>query len=247
MRRLQSGSVAVATPPEFDQILRLPRAGMEHEFRWECAPADFTDDGLSAQIVERTGLIELERRTVQQASICFDSPKWVLTENECSLVLLLNVGRAAGPAWLVAKETVQWVHGRRDVVELTELVDEPSQIDPIRIAESRPGRFALRRLCAAPLHPFAYILQRRHKAAFRTPDQSIIALSRDEVEICDPDGGKLGVKHFVEVETNYSDRAGLLLLGQVAEEITASLALPPSTLTKPVAAARYGGWKSLVD
>jgi hypothetical protein len=74
-----------------------------------------------------------------------------------------------GPSWLVAKETIQWVDGRRDVLEMTEYVADLKALSGADMLAGRPGQHLSRRVSTlSEIQVFGYLAQRRTKAALLT-------------------------------------------------------------------------------
>ncbi|WP_343443928.1 hypothetical protein [Micromonospora schwarzwaldensis] len=220
---------------------------MEHEYRWHLGKgalaAPEASEELREQLIQASGLRLHEQARISQHTLCFDSPDWSLTSVGCSLTALVN--RGAGPSWLVAKETVQWVDGRRDVLELTEYVADLVALSGADLIASRPGQYLARRasgLCG--LSVFGYLSQRRTKATLRTDDNAVLALSCDAVELRDACSRLVNTFAILELEVNQASRANLDLLSRVAGKFSALVGRAPADTTKPQIAATHLGWGS---
>jgi hypothetical protein len=230
-----------------DPILHIPRVGVEHEYRWilpEKASADSAArDSLRDDLVRASSLPAVDQAAILQHTLCFDTHDWDLAGANCSLTALVNTGNPPGPSWLVAKETIQWIEGRRDVLELTEYVADLKALSQEEVLASRPAQHLVRRVPAlGSVDVFAYLSQRRTKAALRAGNAEIIAISCDGIEVRDKGSAMIGSLFVVEVEANQASRVGLDVLRSVADNISALLGQAPVRTTKPQIAAARLGW-----
>ncbi|MGY5072782.1 hypothetical protein [Streptomyces griseus] len=230
---------------DLEHILRIPRVGVEHEYRWVSpglSPAERgAHDRLRDQLVEVSGLRLDEQASILQHTLCFDDGAWSLSAADCSLTALVNTGR--GPSWLVAKETVHWVDGRRDVLEMSEYVPDMKALSSDGALAGRPGQYMARRVpSVGELRVFGYLSQRRTKAALFTDQGALVALSCDDVELRDAASRLVETFSVVEVETNQASRVDLDQLAGVAEKFSAHFGAAPAQTTKPQFAAARLGW-----
>jgi hypothetical protein len=230
------------TVPE--RILRIPRVGVEHEYRWLLPKSALADRGASDDMRDRlrdvAGLVADDEATILQHTLCLDTEAWALSAAGCSLTALVSAG---GPTWLVAKETVQWVNGRRDVLEMSEYAPDMRTMSSADVLEGRPGRYLLRRVAALrDVRVFGYLTQRRAKSTLRTDGSALVAISCDTVELRDPKSVLVDTFAVVEVETNQASRVDLHVLEEVADRFSELLGSPPAQTTKPQLAAVRLGW-----
>lgn len=228
-----------------ERVLRIPRVGVEHEYRWLLPTAALSDesaaDDLRVRLCQAARLTKEDEATIRQHTLCFDTATYSLAAAGCSFTSLVSTG---GPTWLVAKETVQWVDGRRDVLEMTEYVPDMRSLSSAEMLAGRPGQYLARRVPGlADVRVFAYLSQRRTKAALRTEDAALIALSCDAVELRDPGSALVDTFAVVEVEANQASRVDLDVLAGVADRFSALLGSAPATVTKPQLAATRMGWR----
>ncbi|MFF1791172.1 hypothetical protein ACFVX9_32530 [Kitasatospora sp. NPDC058243] len=228
-----------------EHVLRIPRVGVEHEYRWVMGADSSADaaahDTLRDQLVRMSGLRLSDQAVVSQHTLCFDDTGWSLSSADCSLTMLVNTNR--GPSWLVAKETVQWVDGRRDVLEMTEYVPDAKNLAGAEVIAGRPGQYLSRRVpTLGHLRVFGYLSQRRTKAALLTEGGALIAVSCDAVELRDPTSRPVDAFVVVELEANQASRVDLAVLADVAETFSSHFELPAAQATKPQLAAARLGW-----
>jgi hypothetical protein len=233
------------TTAALERVLRIPRVGIEHEYRWLLPAAALSDaqaaDALRTRLCAAAGLTVEDEATIRQHTLCLDTASHALAAADCSFTSLVSAG---GPTWLVAKETVQWVDGRRDVLEMTEYVPDLRSLSSADMLAGRPGRYLARRVPGlAEVRVFGYLSQRRTKAALRTEDAALIALSCDAVELRDPASALVDTFAVVEVEANQASRVDLDVLAGVADRFSELLGSAPATTTKPQLAAMRTGWR----
>jgi hypothetical protein len=229
-----------------EHVLRIPRAGVEHEYRWRLAretlAAPRKSGELRDQLVQASGLRLSDQARILQHTLCFDSGDWSLAAAGCSLTALVNQG--TGPSWLVAKETVHWVKGRRDVLELTEYVPDVAALSGADLLVARPGQYLARRVPGlADLRVFGYLSQRRTKAALLTSNDATIGLSCDAIELRDVNSRLVQTFAFLELEANQAGRVDLDMLSGVADKFSALVGREPVETTKPQIAAEHLGWR----
>ncbi|UED83226.1 hypothetical protein [Streptomyces profundus] len=228
-----------------ERILRIPRVGVEHEYRWMVRETSLTDiaarEKLRGELTEMSGLRLTDEATVLQHSLCFDDANWALLTADCSMTVLVNGGRS--PSWLVAKETIQWVDGRRDVLEMSEYVPDVKSLSSAGMLAGRPGRHLSRRVPPVrDVRVFGYLSQRRTKAALLTEQGATIAISCDGVELRDSASRLVDTFAVVEVEANQASRVDLDVLAGTAEKFSQHLGCPPAEISKPQFAAARLGW-----
>ncbi|MEV0476250.1 hypothetical protein [Streptomyces prunicolor] len=230
---------------DLERILRIPRVGVEHEYRWVVPAATLVETGardeLRGHLVEVSGLRLDDQASILQHTLCFDDGEWSLSTANCSLTALVNMNQ--GPSWLVAKETIHWVDGRRDVLEMSEYIPDVKALSSTGALAARPGRHLARKVpTVQEIRVFGYLSQRRTKAALLTEQGAIVALSCDAVELRDPASRLVDTFAVVEVETNQASRVDLAQLADVAEKFSAHFGCPPAQTTKPQFAASRLGW-----
>ncbi|WP_433393150.1 hypothetical protein [Micromonospora sp. KLBMP9576] len=228
-----------------ERILRIPRVGVEHEYRWVVPVTSLADAAahveLRNRLIQISGLRLADQAAILQHTLCFDDGQWSLTAANCSLTALVNRGQ--GPSWLVAKETIQWVDGRRDVLEMTEYVPDVKALSSAQALAGRPGQHLSRRVPAlGELRVFGYLAQRRTKAALLSEQQATVAVSCDAIELRDARSELVNTFAVVEVEVNQASRIDLDVLAGVADRFSAHFGLAPARTTKPQLAARGLGW-----
>lgn len=230
---------------DLKRILRIPRVGVEHEYRWVVPALSLADtaarDKLRGQLIEISGLRLADQASILQHTLCFDDREWSLSMANCSLTALVNRGQ--GPSWLVAKETIQWVDGRRDVLEMSEYIPDAKTLSSTDALAGRPGQHLSRRVPAVgQMRVFGYLSQRRTKAALLTEQQATVGLTCDVVELRDAASRLVDTFAVVEVEANQASRLDLDELAGVAERFSAHFGCPPARTTKPQFAATRLGW-----
>ncbi|MDG4763414.1 hypothetical protein O7632_04725 [Solwaraspora sp. WMMD406] len=236
------------TAPE--RILQIPRVGVEHEYRWVMPATSLADaasrDELRHRLIQFSGLRLADQTTILQHTLCLDDAQWSLSAANCSLTALVNRGQ--GPSWLVAKETIQWVDGRRDVLEMTEYVADMRTLSSADVLAGRPGQHLSRRVhTLSDIRVFGYLAQRRTKAALLTDQLTTLALSCDAVELRDATSKLVNTFAVVEVEVNQASRIDLDVLDGVADKFSAHFGRPPAQTTKPQLAAASLGWSGSRD
>jgi len=220
---------------------------VEHEYRWVVPVTSLADAAahveLRNRLIQISGLRLADQTAILQHTLCLDDVEWSLSAANCSLTALVNRGQ--GPSWLVAKETIQWVHGRRDVLEMTEYVPDVKALSSAEILAGRPGQHLSRRVpTLSELRVFGYLAQRRTKAALLTEQQTTVAVSCDAIELRNATSELVKTFAVVEVEVNQASRIDLDVLAGVADKFTAHFDLPPAQTTKPQLAAASLGWDS---
>jgi hypothetical protein len=230
---------------DLERILRIPRVGVEHEYRWLVQATSLADnagrDKLRDQLIEISGLRLADQASILQHTLCFDDTDWSLSAADCSLTALVNRGQ--GPSWLVAKETIQWVEGRRDVLEMSEYIPDVKALSSADALAGRPGQHLSRRVpTVREIRVFGYLSQQRIKAALLTEQDATLGLSCDAIELRDATSRLVDKFAVVEVEANQASRVDLDVLSSVAEEFSALFGCPPAQTTKPQFAAARLGW-----
>ncbi|NRQ37371.1 hypothetical protein HII36_36875 [Nonomuraea sp. NN258] len=235
---------------EVDQIMSaLPdrRVGTEQEYKWLIDPVEVfgTDtpglpEALSLPIPE--DVTAETPFTHTQSSIYFDD-RWQLAANDLAVKLLINYGAYRNLSWICVKQTVAWVGGCRDCLEISERVDVR---DVNRVMAERttiPLAYAARLVPGASnLTPYATAVQLRHKVPLRTRYGTVFQLSLDLVTTRSLADGARATSTWIEIETSGSDLPSRKALDDWAELLGDRLPGPPYEMSKPVRAARQAGW-----
>src|SRR6266536_6720375 len=123
------------TVDEVDRTMAaLPQVqiAVEQEYKWRVDPEEFLGtDHPSPAALERVlplppGAVVVGRFRHVMSSIYFDD-HWCLTGHRLALKAQVNPGPFRNVCWLVAKQTIAWVDGCRDALEVSARVP-PGQV-----------------------------------------------------------------------------------------------------------------------
>jgi hypothetical protein len=242
---------APVTEAEIDRTMaELPRVqvAVEQEYKWQVDPCDFLGtDRPDPQALRRVlplpdgAMVASVFRHIQ-SSIYFDDA-WRLAERELALKALVNPGAFRNVSWLQAKQTISWVDGCRDSLEVSARVRPEDIHSAVRDRTLLPIGY-LERLCGGELRldAFAATTQERNKVHLRTAEgvhlQATFDVTRTRVL---PDGEPV-VQTWLEIEGTSSDLRPRGQLDAWARTLTDHLGLEPDSMSKPARAARTAGW-----
>ena len=241
------------TADDIDRAMaHLPRVqiAVEQEYKWSVDPLAFlgTPD-VTPQALERVlplpeGATVVTRFRHIQSSIYFDD-NWRLADNRLALKALVNPGPFRNLSWLFAKQTISWVDGCRDSLEVSARVAPQEIHQVVRERRTLPLEY-LERLCGRELHLDAYATttQERNKVHLRLPDgvlfQATFDVTRTRVL---PDGEPVD-QTWLEIESTSSDLRPRGALDAWASTLTDRIGVEPDEVSKPESAARLAGWGS---
>jgi hypothetical protein len=239
------------TVAEVDQAMSdLPRllVGVEQEYKWRVTPRELLGtDEPSPQALERVlplppGAAVVSRFRHAMSSIYFDDD-WYLAAHGLALKAQINPGPFANVCWLAAKQTISWVDGCRDSLEISE------RITPGAISAELTGRatLPLRHLdgqCRRPItyRAYATTTQIRHKVHLHTQAGVLFQATFDVATTrLLPDGGST-TDTWLEIESTSSELRPRGQLDAWARQLSEAIGRAPDQESKPQHAAALAGW-----
>jgi hypothetical protein len=244
-------SQAQLTEAEVDLAMAdLPdvQVAVEQEYKWRVDARQFlgTDDP-DPQALRRVLPLPPGASVVSafrhiQSSIYFDD-EWRLNEKGLALKALVNPGAFRNVSWLQAKQTISWVAGCRDSLEVSARVRPQDIHTAVRDGGLLPVRY-LTRLCGGELRLDAYAAttQERNKVHLRTEEGVLFQATFDVSRTRSLPGGEPLVETWLEIEGTSSDLRPRGQLDAWARTLTDRLGVEPDDISKPAAAARLAGW-----
>lgn len=244
---------AELTQVEIDRAMaELPdvQVAVEQEYKWAVGTRDFLGtDRADPQALRRVLPLPDGATVVSvfqhiQSSIYFDD-EWRLADNDLALKALVNPGAFRNISWLQAKQTIRWVNGCRDSLEVSARVRPHDIHTAVRDRTLLPIGH-LERLCGRELRLDAYAAttQERNKVHFRAEDGVLFQATFDVSRTWALPAGEPVVQTWLEIEGTSSDLRPRAALDAWAHTLTAFLGVEPETVSKPAAAARLAGWSS---
>ncbi len=223
------------------------RVGTEQEYKWLVDPVVVT--GAATPGLAETCLLPVPAGMTTetpfshtQSSVYFDCD-WQLTSHQVTLKALVNYGLYSNVSWICAKQTVAWIDGCRDSLEVSERIDAKDLGDIIRQRSTIALQYLDRLLPGATaLAPFATCTQVRHKVPVRTSDGALMQLSLDLCTTKAFDPATTSADTWIEIETSHSDLQSRRALNEWAEMLNDRLGIEPHSVSKPEHAASQAGW-----
>jgi hypothetical protein len=242
---------AELTQTEIDRTMAdLPdvQVAVEQEYKWSVGVRELLGTDRADPRALRRVLPLPDGATVVstfqhiQSSIYFDD-QWVLADNGLALKALVNPGAFRNVSWLQAKQTIRWVDGCRDSLEVSARVRPHDIHAAVRDRTLLPVAH-LERLCGRELRLDAYAAttQERNKVHFRSPDGVLFQATFDVSRTWSLPEGTPVTQTWLEIEGTSSDLRPRAELDAWARTLTAFLGVEPETVSKPAAAARTAGW-----
>ncbi|MEU1756882.1 hypothetical protein ABZ436_30085 [Micromonospora matsumotoense] len=231
----------------------LPRvvSGVEHEYKWLVTGLDLPDsvvgtDGVLTHLGGPEGFAPVLEGTSKQSSIYLDTVDCDLAAALTSLAVIVNYGRRRDVRWLTLKETLLWAEGRRDSLEIGELIGCTPVSQVLQAWAAQPLTWLTRGFGRQlDLRPYGAITQRRQQVLVSSTDGSSLGLSLDETTTRDGNGVERAVDRWLEVETSQSDLRSLSRLAAWARTISDRLGVGPYEGSKPERTAELVGRASV--
>jgi hypothetical protein len=242
---------AELTQTEIDQtIADLPdvQVAVEQEYKWAVGSREFLGtDRADPQALRRVlplpgGAMVVSVFQHIQSSIYFDDG-WCLAENDLALKALVNPGVFRNISWLQAKQTIRWVDGCRDSLEVSARV-RPHEIHAAVRDHALLPVAHLERLCGRELcfDAYAATTQQRNKVHFRSADGVLFQATFDVSRTWALPHGEPVIQTWLEIEGTSSDLRPRIALDAWARILTAHLGVEPEHVSKAAMAARLAGW-----
>lgn len=226
--------------------------GIEYEYKWSLQahsnswrpeqPEDGDDVLLGVlDVLGDDRQVRVDPFTFAQSSIYFDTTDWALAGSDLSLAMLINYGAMKRYRWMVLKETVRWVDGRREALELGAEIP----LVGVELDTSPPMQRLNRRLgvSSTDLVPYATATQRRRKALWPAGEETL-SFALDSAILTPADRRDAQPSHswWLEVEANEGDEHALDLLDQARNAIAQVIRQQEVRTSKPQEAALLCGW-----
>ncbi|WP_433493634.1 hypothetical protein ACQP26_19685 [Micromonospora sp. CA-248089] len=219
---MSAGTKTLTTEEVENALADLPttRVGTEMEYKWlldlDSFPQIDGEDVLSRlqDLVPPPAGMKLGSPFVHtQSSVYFDDD-WLLTERDLTLKIIVNHGSFSNVSWICAKQTISWIDGCRDALEISERITPGEATQIIRSHAALPIDY-IDRQCGkrVNLQPYATATQVRHKLPFHGPDGSILQLTFDRTTNRSLASEETCQDTWIEIETPHSDlrsRGGLI-------------------------------------
>ena len=239
------------TVAEVDEAMSgLPRilVGVEQEYKWRVDPLEYLGtDQPSPQALERVlplppGASVASRFRHAMSSIYFDDD-WHLAAHGLALKAQVNPRQFRNVCWLAAKQTISWVDGCRDSLEISERIAP----EDIHGELTRHATLPLRHLdgqCRRPVNYEAYATttQVRHKVHLHVASGSLFQATFDVATTRLLPGGSTTTETWLEIESTSSELRPRGQLDAWARQLTEAIGREPERESKPQHAAALAGW-----
>jgi hypothetical protein len=241
------------TVAEVDRAMSdLPRVlvGVEQEYKWRVDPVEFLGTAQpSPQALERVlplppGTSAVSRFRHAMSSIYFDDD-WYLAEHGLALKAQVNPRQFRNVCWLAAKQTISWVDGCRDSLEISERIAP----EDIHRELSARATLPLRHLdgqCRRPVtyEAYATTTQVRHKVHLRTGGGTLFQATFDvaSTTLIGGNAEAASTEMFLEIETTSSELRPRGQLDAWARQLSEVIGHEPEQESKPQRAAALAGW-----
>jgi hypothetical protein len=222
--------------------------GVEQEYKWRVDPREYLGTPEpSPQALERVlplppGATVVSRFRHAMSSIYFDDD-WYLAAHGLALKAQINPAQFRNVCWLAAKQTISWLDGCRDSLEISERISP----DAIHAELTSRRTLPLRHLdsqCRRPVtyEAYATTTQVRHKVHLHIASGALFQATFDVATTrLLPDGGTT-TETWLEIESTSSELRPRGELDAWARQLTEAIGREPDQESKPQHAAELAGW-----